>query len=328
MNKVGTTVLGLSAICAFAVTQGCVTAESNGTGRGAGARHKGPMAHQYNKKSTATAATNGANGSDDAYYMDDSNSMYEPVIVENESSANSVEPYVAPVVQKQDPKEEVYIVQDGDILSQIAVDFNTTTDRLISMNKLSNPDVLYVGQELHVPGGGSSSSSHVVKKGSVIKKGSTYEIQPGDTLSEIAIAANVGIDDLRSLNNIKGDQIFAGQMISIPSYGNLPSASSSSKKSSKKTKSEPAPAPVAVEPEPVQLMSPEPVSLAPEAEEVVEEASMQVEQVMDYMVYPGETLDDIARQYNVSKNDIIRLNNLTEDTAVRSGQRLRIPIAQ
>ncbi len=50
--------------------------------------------------------------------------------------------------------------------------------------------------------------------------------------------------------------------------------------------------------------------------------------VEDKVLYPGETLDDVARQYGVSKAEIMRMNNISDESQVREGQRLRIPIAE
>ena len=89
---------------------------------------------------------------------------------------------------------------------------------------MSNPDLLTVGQEIKVPINSSSlkiNKSQKISKN--IKKGGSYIIQSGDTLSEIAQTFGVNISDLRSLNNISGDKIFAGQSIDIPDYGNIPS---------------------------------------------------------------------------------------------------------
>ena len=122
------------------------------------------------------------------------------------------------------PPTDIYVVESGDVLSQIALDFDTTTATLIELNNLSNPDLLTVGQEIQVPV--NSSTFKKVKSQKIsqnIKKGGSYIIQSGDTLSEIAVAAGVDIADLRSLNNINGDKIFAGQTIDIPDYGQIPS---------------------------------------------------------------------------------------------------------
>jgi LysM repeat protein len=50
--------------------------------------------------------------------------------------------------------------------------------------------------------------------------------------------------------------------------------------------------------------------------------------VVDHVVYPGDTLDNIALQYGVSKVEIMRLNNLSSETDLQEGQRLRIPVAK
>jgi len=308
--KIGSAVLGLHiiAVVAFALAQGCVTTESQGSGRGAGARHKGIVKHEYKGRPTSTQAI----ASDSLYQPDGGqDTVYDPVIIDTGSS--TPEPYVAPAAYSG--STETYIVQKGDILSRLAVEFNTTTKTLISMNNLSNPDVLYVGQELRVPAGSRRKVS--AKKAPSVKKGGEYVIQKGDTLSGIAVAAGVSLDDLRSLNNITDDKIFAGEKLSIPSGGKVPTST----QKSKPKKADPVePASEVAEPAPAPMASP--------GVEPVETGSMEVDAVMDHMVYPGETLDDISRQYGVSKSDIMRLNNISDESAVKEGQRLRIPIAE
>lgn len=70
---------------------------------------------------------------------------------------------------------------------------------------------------------------------------------------------------------------------------------------------------------------------------VVEEAPVQVpvdndssehSVIIDYIVYPGETLNDIARQYGVLVADIRTENNLGANEKIRDGQRLRIPVSE
>ncbi len=314
--KVGSAVLGLHvvAVVAFALTQGCVTTETQGSGRGAGAIHRGPWKHQHPGKASSTqmAATDSfTTGSGAA-----TDSNYDPVIIQSAASGTPTA-YVPPVAPSANT--EVYIVQKGDILGRLAVRFNTTTKTLISMNNLSNPDVLYVGQELRVPAGSLSSggSSSTPKSYSSVKKGGEYTIQKGDTLSGIAVAAGVSIGDLRSLNNITDDQIFAGKTLDIPSGGKVPANTQKTKP--KKTETAPvAPAPDAVEPAPAPL-APAPVDTG---------NSMDLRAVIDHVVYPGETLADIARQYGVSKSEIMRLNNISDESTIKENQRLRIPISE
>ncbi|OOO00035.1 MAG: hypothetical protein ATN35_09510 [Epulopiscium sp. Nele67-Bin004] len=44
-----------------------------------------------------------------------------------------------------------YTVQNGDTLSQIAEDYDTTVDELVDLNGISNPNLIYIGQVLQIP---------------------------------------------------------------------------------------------------------------------------------------------------------------------------------
>ena len=162
--KIGSAVVGLStaAFCIFSLT-GCVTTESEGTGQGAGARHRGIVRHEHKGKETPAALTKdeweneyGDTDSNDGLYDDDS------LMMDSSEMDSTVEPAAAAVDYGT---TEIYIVQKGDVLSQLAIDFDTTTATLIDMNGLSNPDVLYVGQELSVPAGGSGGAAKTTTRG-------------------------------------------------------------------------------------------------------------------------------------------------------------------
>lgn len=53
-------------------------------------------------------------------------------------------------------EQTTYTVEQGDILSTIAGRFNVTVDELVEINRLSNPNSIYVGQSLVVPVRGDS----------------------------------------------------------------------------------------------------------------------------------------------------------------------------
>ena len=316
--------LQVVAVCAFVLTQGCVTSRTDESSIGAGARRKGPWKHEH--KGHAVASSKIAQGTGYSSTAAD-DTLYDPVIIESSSITESS---VAPAPQpKVAHGTETYIVQKGDILSKIAGKFDTTTKTLISMNNLRNPDVLYVGQELKVPGSGGASSaptSYSAKSSSSVKKGGTYIIQRGDTLSGIAVAANVSIDDLRAVNHFKGDKIYAGQKIYIPSNGKVPSVAH---KTSAPAKSTYAPAPQYEAPAPAEPVVEEEFAPAPMATEpVVENEDVSVSAVDNYTVSEGETLDDIARSYNTTKEEIMRYNNISDESSVEAGDPLQIPISE
>lgn len=50
--------------------------------------------------------------------------------------------------------------------------------------------------------------------------------------------------------------------------------------------------------------------------------------VYEHVLYPGETLDDVARQYGSSQQKIMSLNNITDCNSVKPGTKLLVPIPQ
>ncbi|MFW5996873.1 MAG: LysM peptidoglycan-binding domain-containing protein [Lentisphaeria bacterium] len=58
-------------------------------------------------------------------------------------------------------------------------------------------------------GGGGNNAGDLESRGS-------YTVQKGDTLSAVAKAFDVSVDDLRKINNLKSDLIRSGQQLLIP----------------------------------------------------------------------------------------------------------------
>ncbi|MEW5989343.1 MAG: LysM peptidoglycan-binding domain-containing protein, partial [Chloroflexota bacterium] len=81
--------------------------------------------------------------------------------------------------------DTTYTVRPGDTLSAIARTFGTTVQALAEANHILNPDLIYVGQVLTIPGAGGGSTPPPPTSGA------TYVVQPGDTLSRIALRYGV-----------------------------------------------------------------------------------------------------------------------------------------
>ena len=95
-----------------------------------------------------------------------------------------------------------YVVQAGDTLSGIAARFGTTVAELVSLNNISDPNLIYVGQVLKIPSSGNSSR--------------TYTVQAGDTLSYIAAKFGTTVANLVTLNNISDPNlIYVGQVLYV-----------------------------------------------------------------------------------------------------------------
>lgn len=101
-----------------------------------------------------------------------------------------------------------YIVQPGDTLFSIARRYNTTVEEICRLNGIVNPWYIRVGQRLVIPYGGTSTSP---------TGGSTYVVQPGDTLYGIAARFGKNVWDIIAANNLSDPYwIWVGQVLIIP----------------------------------------------------------------------------------------------------------------
>ena len=94
-----------------------------------------------------------------------------------------------------------YTVKSGETLGEIAQRYNTTAERLMQLNGISDPTQLQAGSRIAVPGGPSRQAarpSQPVRN----TKAKEHVVQPGESLSEIADAYNLPLQKLVSLNNI------------------------------------------------------------------------------------------------------------------------------
>lgn len=109
-----------------------------------------------------------------------------------------------------------YGVRPGDTLASIAHRYGVSLSRLIAVNNIVNPDLIFVGQVLSLPGcsGVVTPQPPMVSPPSA---GQTYVVRPGDTLSQIAAWRSVSVDYLCQLNGLKNPNfIYVGQVLIIP----------------------------------------------------------------------------------------------------------------
>ncbi|MGY0267550.1 LysM peptidoglycan-binding domain-containing protein [Limosilactobacillus fermentum] len=100
-------------------------------------------------------------------------------------------------------QESTYYVQAGDTLSSIATKFGTTISNLASLNHISNPNVIYVGQKIYVGEAAQGQSN-------------AYTVQAGDTLSGIATKFGTTWQDLAQKNGLANPNvIYVGQTLTI-----------------------------------------------------------------------------------------------------------------
>ena len=99
-----------------------------------------------------------------------------------------------------------YTVKSGDTLWSIANANDMTVAQLKQKNDLSN-DTIYVGQKLNVSSAKSISATSTAS--------ATYTVKSGDSLWKIASANGTTVNQLKSLNNLSSDLIYAGQQLKL-----------------------------------------------------------------------------------------------------------------
>ena len=108
----------------------------------------------------------------------------------------------------------IYYVTWGDTLYGIALRYGVTAEAILRQNGLTNPEMIYVGQPLIIPGQGYSSRS---PNFSASGCANYHTVRPGETLSNIAWDYNVSLPDLLHQNNLYNkDFLFVGQAICLP----------------------------------------------------------------------------------------------------------------
>ena len=119
-----------------------------------------------------------------------------------------------------------YTVKSGDTLSGIASQYNTTVNQIVSLNQLSNPNLIYVGQVLKLKNSQTTNSSSSSTAATTV---GTYTVKAGDTLSAIASRYSTSSSTLASLNSLSNPNlIYVGQVLKVSSNASTSSSTSSS----------------------------------------------------------------------------------------------------
>lgn len=100
-----------------------------------------------------------------------------------------------------------HTVAAGETLSLISGLYGVAVDVIAGINRIANPDLIFPGQVLDIPGGQGSGQAQ-----------SRYEVRPGDTLSVISRQFGVSVTALMEANGLADpDVIVAGETLVIPS---------------------------------------------------------------------------------------------------------------
>ncbi len=115
-----------------------------------------------------------------------------------------------------------YVVQPGDTLYLISLQFGVSQQALITANHLTNPNLLYAGQILIIPAGGTplpaptqaaaTAMPPVPAAGQVL-----YRVKAGDTLYALSRRFSVSMSALMVANGLNSAWLTIGQVLVVPS---------------------------------------------------------------------------------------------------------------
>ena len=105
-------------------------------------------------------------------------------------------------MEPEKPNKIRYTVKTGDTLYGIAARYQTTVAKIVQLNHLKNPNLIYTGQVLTI-------ESKNTQKQVVVKT--------GDTLWGIAVRNGTTVTALAQINGIRPPYyIYTGQIILLP----------------------------------------------------------------------------------------------------------------
>ncbi|CAN5393665.1 hypothetical protein BH10CHL1_BH10CHL1_12590 [soil metagenome] len=108
-------------------------------------------------------------------------------------------------------KDNVHVVAGGESLASIASLYGVTVQTLISTNDLSNPNFIYSGQRLMIPGSETTTTANEASPAD-----GYYTVGRGDTLSQIASDHGMTQADLMRLNGLGNENfVWVGQQLRV-----------------------------------------------------------------------------------------------------------------
>jgi len=185
------------------------------------------------------------------------------------------------------PTPVIYVVQSGDTLLSIAIEYDTTVDALLQANDLGEGEMIYPGQELVLVTPGPTVETPPTPTPEPTRF-LTHIVKAGENLISIATDYGTTVEAIMEVNPIEDARsLRTGQELIIPLVGSVGG---------------PTPAPGAP-------------TAPPRGTEVV-----------IHVVQTGEGLLGIALQYDTSVEVIMAANNITDAQWIFAGQELLIPL--
>ncbi len=246
--------------------------------------------------------------------------------------------------------KQVHVVRIGETLWTIAARYQIAWEDVAAVNGLGEYDLLQIGQELKLPASldepeeqetaaadeesagdeatSTSTSEDTANEASAGKDAAdegmrfaqknaasasdsapdaaSYTVQSGDTLLGIAIKLDIEWEELAAANDLTEDTFLQiGQQLDVPAGATLMSA-------------KPADTPTNETSDAASASSTDAGAFASSAKSIPGSSRT-------HRVKSGDTIYGIALQYGVDMQDLLRMNDLGEDTLLQLDQELALP---
>jgi len=147
-----------------------------------------------------------------------------------------------------------YTVKSGETLSEIADRFGTSTERLIQLNRISNPNMVVAGTRLAIPGRPSSAPA---TRNATPRNAKEHVVRSGESLSTIANSYGLPVEKLVAINKIDDPNlVVSGTRLKLQAP---PPVKATAKATAKAPVKAPAKAPAQAAAKPVAQPKPKPV---------------------------------------------------------------------
>ena len=240
-----------------------------------------------------------------------------------------------------------YTVKRGEYLKLIADRYALSNQELADLTPgLTSGSNLLVGQKINVPLHEVSQTEDNVEPKNTVKyenvsastsyKTENYTVQRGDTLSSIATKSKITLNELAELNKLKSSSgVRLGQTIKIPAGSTVPeqyvvqSGDSLNAIASKYDLTVNYIADLNGLERTAGVRVGQRLKLTGDAPTKANNSSANTKAKEDsvpdtYTVKSGDTLTSIANRYALQLEDVAALNNLSRDSNVRIGQKLKL----
>ena len=270
--------------------------------------------------------------SKDYYFIHRNTGITEPIIVEYgflDSTSDDVSQlknnwrdYVDAVVRGvsdyigityDEDIEGVYTVQKGDSLYSIARKYGVTVDEIKAVNNLTS-NTLTVGQRLIIPVEKEQEDAGI------------YTVKSGDSLYAIATKFNTTIADLMKLNNLTSTALSIGQQIKLPGKKDEEIITNEYIVKLGDTLYKIANAYNLSVADLINANNLANNNLSVGQKLIIPTGSqpIPVPSYQNYVVTKGDNLYAIAREYNTTVQELMKINNLTSNL-LSLGQVLKVP---